>query len=356
MRVLVPRIAPGLALLAALLFGLSAPASKLLVGAVDPWLLAGLLYLGSAVGLVVFRIARCLAGGRPPEAALTWADVPWLAGAIAAGGIAGPVLLMFGLALGSASQSSLLLNLEGVFTALLAWGLFREHFDRRIALGMAAIAAGAVALAWPGAGGLEVDWAALLVTGACLAWAIDNNLTRRVSGGDPVQIAALKGAVAGAVNVAVALGRGAEWPTAALAGAAGVVGLLGYGISLVLFILALRHLGTARTGAYFSTAPFVGAVGAVAALGEPLTLPLGVAGALMAVGVWLHLTERHAHEHVHEALEHAHLHWHDEHHDHAHDDREAVSPREPHSHWHAHAPLRHSHRHFPDLHHRHRHP
>lgn len=342
-----------LALGAALLFGLSAPGAKLLVGAVDPWLMAGLLYLGSGVGLGLYRLSHGLLTGGRSEAPLTLRDLPWLAGAIFVGGVMGPVLLMFGLASGTATQSSLLLNLEGMFTALLAWLVFEEHFPARIAAGMAAIAAGAMVLSWPQAERATLDWSAALVAGACLAWAVDNNLTRRVSGGDPLQIAALKGATAGTVNVLLALARGAEWPPLALTLSAGLVGFLGYGTSLVLFILALRHLGSARTGAYFSTAPFVGAGAAILALSEPLTPQLLIAGALMAAGVWLHLTERHEHEHLHEPLEHEHLHRHDEHHQHDH--APGTVAREPHSHPHVHAALRHSHAHYPDLHHLHRH-
>ena len=340
------------ALGAAGLFGLSAPAAKALVDAVDPWLLAGLLYLGSGLGLGLYHVARRL-GARPAEASLASRDVPWLAGAIAAGGVIGPVLLMFGLAAGSAAQSALLLSLEGVLTALVAWLFFREHIAMRIAAGMAAITAGAMILAWQGSDGPMLDRSAMLVMGACLAWAVDNNLTRKVSAGDPVQIAALKGSIAGAVNVLVALARGADWPSPGVALAAGLVGFVGYGTSLSLFVLALRHLGTARTGAYFSTAPFVGSIGSILALAEPAPPRLLAAGALMAAGVWLHLTERHAHDHEHGALEHTHAHWHDEHHQHTHAPGLPVS--EPHSHPHPHGRLRHSHPHYPDIHHRHPH-
>ena len=345
-------IGPALALVAAVLFGLSAPAAKTLVGVIDPWLLAGLLYLASGLGLGALVAVRAR-GARPRETPLRAADAPWLTGAIIAGGVVGPVLLMFGLALGAATRAALLLNLEGVFTALLAWFAFREHFDRRIALGMAAIGAGALTLVWEPGSGLVPDASTLLVAGASLAWALDNNLTRRVSGGDPVQIAALKGGAAGTINVALAVSRGAAWPPLGLAAGSAVVGLLGYGTSLVLFVQALRRLGTGRTAAYFSTAPFVGAVAGVAALGEPLTPQLVVAGLLMAAGVWLHLTERHEHEHVHEALEHEHLHWHDDHHRHEH--APDAPAGEPHAHRHPHAPLRHRHPHYPDLHHRHGH-
>ena len=347
------RSGPGLALGAAVLFGLSAPAAKLLAGTVDPWLLAGLLYLGSGVGLGLYRLGTRLLGGAAPEAPLGRTDLPWLAAAIATGGVIGPVLLMYGLAAGTAIQSSLLLNLEGVFTALVAWSFFREHFDTRIAIGMAAIAAGALTLAWTPSEAFALESSALLVAGAGLAWAIDNNLTRMVSGGDPLQIAACKGVAAGSINILLAAVQHAPWPAPAAILSAGVVGFLGYGTSLVLFVLALRLLGSARTGAYFSTAPFIGAIAAAVALHDPMNGRTLLAALLMGAGVWLHLTERHDHEHQHEVLEHTHAHVHDEHHRHAHGPE--VPAGEPHSHSHRHEPLRHSHPHFPDLHHRHHH-
>ena len=340
-----------LALAAAALFGLSAPAGKLLLARIDPWLLAGLLYAGSGLGLgLVLMVRRARATSETPIRRSDW---PWLAGAIVAGGGIGPVLLMFGLAAGRASDAALLLNLEGVFTAVLAWFVFREHFDRRIAAGMAAIAAGALLLAWDGARGFTLHWGALLVAGACLAWALDNNLTRRVSAADPVQIAALKGGTAGAVNVALALVQGARVPEAGAVLGAAILGLLSYGLSLVLFIIALRHLGSGRTGAYFSAAPFIGALAGIVTLGEPVTLQLLAAAALMMLGVALHVSERHAHEHLHEPFEHVHVHRHDEHHRHEH--APGTPPGEPHSHPHVHAALRHHHPHYPDIHHRHGH-
>jgi drug/metabolite transporter (DMT)-like permease len=321
---------------------------------VDPWLLAGLLYLASGVGLNAFRWWRNrLFRHATVESPVTGRDLLWLALAILFGGIIGPVFLTYGLAKGTAVQSALLLNLEGVLTTLLAWSLFGEHVSARIATGMASIAVGGAALSWEPSGLLAFDPSAILIIAACLAWAIDNNLTRMVSGGDPAQIAGLKGVAAGSINVTVALSRGVPWPSAAAMVGATVVGVLGYGVSLLLFVRALRWLGAARTGAYFSTAPFVGALAAVLVLGEPLTVPILVAALLIGAGVWLHLTERHDHEHVHELLEHAHLHSHDEHHQHDHPPGTAAG--EPHSHLHQHTPMCHSHPHYPDLHHRHRH-
>lgn len=342
------------ALLAALLFGASTPFAKLLLPLMTPQLLAGLLYLGSGVGLAAYSFLRSRSGNaKSQEAALTRKDVPWLAGAIAAGGIVGPVLLMYGLATAPASSASLLLNLEGVLTALLAWFVFKENFDSRIALGMALIAAGGVSLSWMGRPAIGVPWSSLAIVGACLAWAVDNNLTRKVSAGDPVQIAMLKGLVAGGVNTGLAFLFHAKLPAASLLLATGVVGFFGYGVSLTCFVLALRHIGTARTGAYFSIAPFVGAALSIVFLGEWLTLGFCIAAVLMAGGVWLHLTEHHEHAHKHGPMEHEHLHTHDEHHLHQHGPNDP--PGEPHSHWHRHEELAHTHPHYPDIHHRHEH-
>ncbi len=341
------------ALAAAALFGASTPLAKRLLPTVEPMLLAGLLYLGSGLGLALWRQLSRRATGSPKEALLSERDAPWLAGAILCGGVAGPVLLMVGLAHTPAASASLLLNLEGVFTALLAWFVFKENFDRRIAWGMACITLGAAALSWLGRPEAGVPWGALAIVGACLAWAADNNLTRNVAGADPVQIAMLKGLCAGAVNTGIALALGAKLPAAGTLATIGLIGLLGYGVSLVLFVLALRHLGSARTGAYFALAPFVGALISVLFLHEPMTAGLIIAGLLMAVGVWLHLTEHHEHEHHHEPMEHDHLHTHDEHHQHAH--APGDPPGEPHSHPHRHEELVHRHPHYPDLHHRHGH-
>jgi len=340
---------PGIpaALGAALLFGAGTPLAKWLLDAVNPWMLAGLLYLGSGVGLTLYRLLS-----HAPAVRLPRNELPWFAGAILAGGIIGPVLLMFGLTGMPASGASLLLNAESVFTALLAWFAFKENFDRRIALGMLTIVAGAVVLSAPFDARVSGLWPTLAILGACFAWGVDNNLTRRVSLTDATWIASVKGWVSGIVNLCLAFSLGASvpaWPN--LAGAM-TVGLFAYGVSLALFVVGLRHLGTARTGAYFSVAPFFGALLAVL-MGEPITIPLLMAGALMVLGTWLHLTERHEHRHVHEPMEHIHEHFHDEHHLHAHD--YPVTPGTKHSHRHRHEPLTHTHPHFPDVHHRHSH-
>lgn len=348
-------VTPGalMALASAALFGLSTPLAKLLLGGgVDPWLLAGLLYLGAGAGLGFVWVAARGRGGAPAEAPLRGPDLPWLALVVLAGGMAGPLLLMLGLARTPASTAALLLNLEGLATLGLARLVFKENVDRKLASGAVAILAGAALLSWRG-GPPGASLGVLAILAACLAWGADNNLTRKLSSADPVQIAALKGVVAGLANLALATASGARLPPAPRLAEAGVIGFFGYGVSLVLFVHALRRLGTARTGAYFSTAPFLGAGVSLLVFREPLTWQIGAAAVLMAVGVHIHLSERHDHAHAHEALDHEHRHVHDEHHQHAHGPGDA--PGEPHSHWHHHAPLRHKHPHHPDLHHRHDH-
>jgi len=255
---------------------------------------------------------------------------------------------MVGLSLTPASSASLLLNLEGVFTAVVAWFVFKEHFDRRIVLGMVAITAGGLFLSWAGRPEFGVPWGTVAIAGACLAWGIDNNLTRRIAAGDPLQIAGVKGFIAGAVNLTLAGAAGATLPGFLTVVTAAGAGFFCYGVSLTFFVLALRHLGTARTGAYFSVAPFIVAILSILVLGEFLTLSFLVAASLMGFGVWLHLTEQHEHQHGHELLEHDHRHVHDKHHQHGH-------AEEPHSHPHLHSEILHSHLHYPDIHHRHSH-
>lgn len=339
------------ALLAALLFGASTPFAKLLLGDLSPLLLAALLYLGSGIGLWSLRLLRQRRISSPRLKASEWG---WFLGAIAAGGLVAPILLMYGLKSTSASSASLLLNLEAVLTALIAWIVFRESADRRLITGMLLIVAGGVVLAWPtGVAGPSTLSGAFLIAGACACWAIDNNLTRKVSGADADFVAGTKGLIAGITNLALALSFGVTRPSAIIVGEAMFVGLLGYGVSLILFVIALRGLGSARAGAYFSTAPFLGALIAVLILHDSTPSTFWISAALMCVGVVLHLMEKHAHEHRHEALHHAHPHVHDAHHRHEHDFN--WDGAEPHGHPHRHEAQVHTHPHFPDLHHRHHH-
>jgi drug/metabolite transporter (DMT)-like permease len=342
------------ALAAAALFGAGTPFAKLLVGQVTPVMLAGLLYLGSGIGLGTwFLLRRRHAAAQRNITPLTAADLPWLAGAILSGGVAGPVLLMFGLTQTPASTASLLLNMEGVLSALLAWFVFKENFDRRILLGMLLIVLAGGLLSWEQGMQISMPLGALAIVGACLCWAIDNNLTRKISAGDAVQIAGIKGLAAAAVNLSIAWALGAALPAPDRMVAAGLIGVCSYGLSLVLFVLALRDLGTARTGAYFSAAPFVGAVVSILLLHEAPGALFWLSALLMAFGIWLHLSEKHRHFHGHEPISHMHEHAHDEHHKHAHDF--LWDEQTSHSHLHRHDELVHAHRHFPDIHHQHKH-
>jgi drug/metabolite transporter (DMT)-like permease len=350
-----PRRAILYALASAALFGVSTPIAKVLLSTIDPAVLAGLLYSGAGIGIGLLRrlTPRLFGPANAQQASLQRKDVPWLAAAIAAGGVAGPLLLMFGLARTDAATASLLLSLEGAATALLAWFVFHENFDRRVASGMICLVVGAVIVSWSGAPSLQNLLGPLAILFACIAWGLDNNLTRKASLADPLQITEWKGFVAGPANILIGLCAGASLPWSPALLLAAVTGFFGYGVSLALYVVALRDLGAARASAYFSIAPFLGAVVSIVALGEHLTLALFAAGALMGLGVWLHVTERHEHEHIHDVTAHVHPHVHDEHHRHEHGPDDPAG--EPHTHWHHHGPLRHAHPHTPDMHHVHRH-
>lgn len=342
------------AIIAGILFGASTPAAKYLLGAISPWLLAGLLYLGSGLGLSIVLIMRHFIIKKSSEANLTYHDYGWLVGATIFGGIMGPVLLMMGLVQMNAATASLLLNLESIFTALVAWIIFKEHTHKRLVLGMFLIIAGGVVLAWQNYVEFNNGIGFIFIAGACFAWAIDNNITRKISAADPLKIVAIKSFVAGSTNIILAVIFGATLSNklGALSTSA-VIGFIGYGLSLICFILALRHIGTARTSACFSLAPFVGAGISILFLGETLSVQLIMAGILMGWGIWLHLTESHIHEHQHNLLIHTHKHYHDEHHQHEHLPTDLTG--EPHSHLHVHTPLLHNHPHYPDIHHQHCH-
>lgn len=339
-----------LGLTAAALFGLSAPVAKVLLGEIPPVLLAGLLYLGAAMGLWLHRASS----SPSKEASLGRRDAPKLAAVVLSGGIVGPVLMLLGLGRVTALTGSLLLNLEAPFTVMLAVVLFREHLGKYAAIAIALIVSGAVVLKLePGSIGADTA-GVLLLAAACACWAIDNNLTQRLSLKDPFAIVRVKTLVAGVANTTLGLAVTAgPLPSWQFVLGALVLGSLSYGVSVVLDAFALRLVGAAREAAYFATAPFVGALASMVLLGDALRWHDGLAMLVMAAGVAFLLRERHGHEHAHEELTHDHLHEHDEHHQHDHQPGDPVG--EPHSHPHRHVPLVHDHPHVPDAHHRHRH-
>jgi drug/metabolite transporter (DMT)-like permease len=335
--------ASGLA--AALLFGASTPAAKALTPHAGPLALAGLLYAGAGLGLALVGVVR-----RSSEAPLRRSDAASLLVMVVAGGVVAPALLVAGLARISATSGSLLLGLETPLTILLAVAAFREHVGWRELGGSAAVvAAGAVLASGPRGGGELVG--ALAIVGACALWALDNNVSQRLSLRDPVAVARWKSLAAGATSLALAALVREPLPALRASAAALATGCLGYGLSLVLYLVASRHLGAARQAALFATAPFFGAAVAVVALGEAPTARHGIAAVLVAAGLWAVIRARHGHLHAHAAFEHEHAHEHDEHH--AHEHGELV--RGPHSHRHVHAPLVHDHAHASDAHHRHEH-
>lgn len=357
------------AIAAALLFGMTAPLAKQWLAGTPPLLASGLLYLAAGLTLGIWLlVGRAGFGRSAAESPLRRADLPFLGGAIVVGGVVAPALLLYGLSVSTGTAASLLLNLETVFTVLIAV-LVGESIGWRAGAGIAAILGGSAVLAVDPANAGSASWlGAAAIAGACACWGIDNNLILRISGKDPVAIAAAKSLAAAPVSLALALAAGAALATG-MAGRDGVIGTLaaevmrvwpaalvlgafGYGLSIVFFVRALRALGAARTGSLFATAPFAGAIGAIGLLGEAPSWTILASGAAMALGVVLISGDQHDHEHAHELLEHEHLHRHDDHHRHDHHGTEGT---EPHSHAHRHDRLEHSHSHLPDIHHRHRH-
>jgi drug/metabolite transporter (DMT)-like permease len=348
------------ALAAALLFGINAPLSKILLapsalGEVAPIPLAALLYLGSGLGALALLALQRRDLTVESEARLQRSDAPWLAGALLAGGVAAPIVLMFSLQVTPGATASLLLNFEGVATTLIAALAFREAVGRRVWTAMALITAASIVLSWEPGGRLGMSLGALGVLAACVLWGVDNNFTRNISAKNPLTIVAIKGLGAGLFSLMLALLVRQPLPGIWAALGAMILGSVSYGLSITFFILALRDLGAARTSALFSSAPFIGALISILILNESVGSQFAGALALMLIGTVLLVTERHAHEHRHSFLVHEHRHRHDDaHHGHEHQPRE-IPPGGWHSHPHEHPSQTHEHPHTPDLHHRHEH-
>jgi len=342
-------------LLAAALFGVSAPLAKLLLGSVEPIPLAALLYLGAGLGLVSYIIwARVSTTSERSEAGLDRGDLPWLAAAILAGGVVAPILLLYGLRATPAATTALLLNLEVVATGVIAALLFREFIGRWTWVAIVAVTAGSILLTLNLSGRWGISTGALLVAAACLMWGLDNNLTRHISLKDPKRIVAIKGLVAGGFSAALAVALGRPFPGVRYILLGLLLGSVSYGISIVLFVRALRHLGAARTGALFGMAPFIGAAISLVVFRDLPTLSFFLSLPLLGMGAGILFSERHKHPHAHQLLMHTHAHTHDDgHHEHTH--AREIPLDYQHSHQHVHAPTTHTHSHRPDIHHRHAH-
>jgi len=341
-------------LVSAFLFGVSVPFAKILVYDIPPVPLAGFLYLGAFLGLSLYSAVRMKSRHvlEHKSASIEKKDIPWLIGAIIAGGVIGPICLMIGLTLVSGFTASLLLNLEGLCTALIAVLLFKEHASMRVWVALCCMTIAGVFLTWDTREGVFTVMGALLIIFAMVCWGIDNNLTRKISDKDPVTIAKIKGLAAGTASLTLALILGVKITWDYKIAMALLLGALSYGISLVFFIKALKDLGSLRTVLFFSSAPFIGAIASLLILREWIGWTMFPAMTLMIVGVWLTAGEKHVHLHIHEPVTHNHLHTHtDMHHLHEH----TGSFCEPHTHEHTHARLIHTHEHYPDTHHRHVH-
>lgn len=341
------------ALIAALFFGCIAPGSRYLAQKLPPQSMAGFLYFFAGTGLLaVLLLKRDLISS---FSRVQRKDYKWFLMATLFGGTLGPAFLTYGISRISGSTASLLLNLEAVLTSLIAWTVFKEHFEKKIVYGMVLIVSGCLTLSLNSAAssGADTLLGFSLISLACLSWSIDNNVTRSISHLDPILIAAFKGLIAGAVNLTLGylIGEKITWNIQIIQ--VGILGFLGVGVSLVSFIVSLGSIGTSRTGAIFSTAPFIGSLLSIVFLKESISVPFTVALVLMFGGIWLHLSEDHQHEHTHTELSHSHDHTHDEHHQHEHSDGDSNDV--PHNHRHTHKPITHSHAHFPDIHHQHEH-
>ncbi len=342
------------AIAAAVLFGASAPLTKLLLGQIQPVFLAGLLYLGSGIGLLPTRyVLHLRSENSHTEARLGKSDVLRVIGAMVTGGVAAPIVLMLGLKHTPAATASLLLNFEAVSTAFIAGVVFKEAIGRQVWIAIICITvAGAILSVDPNAAwGISIG--ALGILAACVLWGVDNNITSTISAKDPLTIVTIKSLGAGTFSVILALVLRNDIPSPGIIITTMVVGYFTYGLSIVLFILAMRGLGAARASTLFGTGPFVGAIlsffvfKSIPDLRFILALPLMIAGAAILLG------EKHSHKHVHSAITHEHRHTHDDaHHQHLHSESD---PEQPHSHMHLHDDVLHDHRHSPDMHHRHDH-
>ena len=344
------------AFLAAALFGASAPIAKLLLEDIEPVLLAGLLYLGSGMGAVLLRGFQTWSTKQNQsmtEARLKFEDLPWLGGALLCGSVAAPIILFYSLRVTPAATIALLLNFEGVATTLIAALIFREAIGGWVWASIGVITVAGSFLSWDASGNWGFSGGAIGVMATCVLWGLDNNFTRNVSAKNPLDIVAIKGLGAGGISLTLAVILGSPMPRWPVVGLTMLLGSLSYGLSIMLFILALRNLGTARTSAIFSSAPFIGALFSLAIFQETPTLTFIVAFVLMGVGASLLLGEQHRHVHAHPVATHEHRHRHDDdHHNHV---LAGHQSQEDHSHPHLHERLVHMHAHVPDIHHWHNH-
>jgi drug/metabolite transporter (DMT)-like permease len=340
-------------IIAAALFGASAPFSKLMLSNISPLQLAGVLYLGSGFSLLVIKLIKNASYTTDNSAKLEKKDFPWLAGAVVSGGILAPICLLFGLSITPAATASILLNFEAVATALIATLFFHEHLGKKVIYALILLTLASLILTFEPSGKIGISWGAILIIAACAFWGIDNNLTRNISSKDPLTIVIVKGTVAGIFSILLSVLMKNPVPSVTTVTGGLILGGLSYGISLILFILTLKEIGASRASALFASAPFIGAIISFMLFWNFPSLNFIIAVPIMLFGTFLLFSETHLHSHTHEAIEHEHSHNHvDEHHMHQHGN---LSKDIVHSHKHFHELIVHTHNHMPDIHHRHIH-
>ncbi|OHB60680.1 MAG: multidrug DMT transporter [Planctomycetes bacterium GWF2_42_9] len=348
-----PRLKPILqAILASIFFAVGIPASKMLLDKIEPVILASLLYLGSSIGLLFLKSITHLVKSNA-QAGLSKSDLSWLTGAILAGGIAAPIVLMLSLRNTEAAIASLLLNFEGAATSILAAIMFREAICRRICTSVALITIASIILSLDVSGRFRFSFGAIGIIAACILWGFDNNFTRHISSKDPLIITMVKGFVAGIISMCIAIIAGNKLPRLEYVILAMVLGFFAYGLSIMFFIFAMRGLGSARTSAYFGTAPFIGALLSFIVFKEMPSIQFLCALPIMLGGIIFLLNEKHKHEHTHEEFEHDHKHDYDDDEHHKHDNNSILNGF--HALRHKHVAITHLHDHTPDIHHRHEH-
>lgn len=343
-------------LLAAVLFGASSPLAKMLLGDIEPVPLAALLYIGSGLGLLVFQtFKRHVNNTSDCEAPLSRKDIPWLIGSVIFGGVMAPILSMSSLRITPASTASLLLNFESIATTLIAVIFFKEGISKRIWIAILFITGASILLSWDFSNQWGLSLGALGIIAACFCWGVDNNFTRNISAKNPFTIVIIKGLGAGSFSLLLAFLLHNPIPNVLTIIKAMILGCFSYGASIVLFVLAMRNLGSARTSAFFGSAPFVGAIISFILLGDILNKMFILSLPIMIAGTVLLLKEEHSHKHIHQHIVHNHRHYHsDNHHGHYHAPGE-IPKSGYHSHPHEHEAVVHEHPHVPDIHHRHVH-
>ncbi len=341
------------AILAATLYGISSPLSKLLLVEIPGTLIAALLYLGAGLGMLAINLIVSIRKKEPTEEKISKYDAPYILGMVLLD-IAAPISLMIGLNMTTSANAALINNFEIVATSLMALLIYKEAIGKRLWIGISFITLASILLSFEDLSSFSFSLGSVFVLLACLFWGFENNCTRMLSLKNPLQIVVVKGFGSGFGSLIIALSLKQYSANTLYILLALSLGFIAYGLSIYFYILAQRELGAARTSAYYAVAPFIGVLLSVLIFDQPIALSFILALLLMIVGVYFSGAERHKHLHTHNEIMHAHRHHHqDNHHNHTHDD--GLCHNTEHSHFHVHEKTEHSHAHTPDMHHNHAH-